>query len=229
MPQNLFNRDYIPYKSFLIDTSAELNFEIANIIDSLCVKLDTKSVFSSIIRALDKKMGHNRDVEDYLDSLIRDIGFFIECVDDYLLALAPLLSRNKCDPEFVDTELDCIQTKHKNSKEDFAKHKQAYQETWSSKGSTDLAEWRNDLEYQYGNYCVLSHLCLDFIGEIMGNPSIFKKMKKYRVEDIRKISYHYLDNCAHHLCIQLNQILSLREHQKKTGIRGRFKKFIFRV
>lgn len=210
MPQNVFDGNMVLLDVSQQGISQELNIEIAKIINFLYKRIEPSSTFASIVGVLDTKRSRVTTTDEYLDSLIRNLGFFIECIDEYLAALSTALRNNQSNAESFVARINEVQAKHKNSDSDFLKHKKAYSQTFSSSNVADSAKKRNELEYSYGFYNVFNSQCLDLISIIMSNPDIFGRLRKYKSEDVHKLCKTYLHACTGHICTHLSHLLSLR-------------------
>lgn len=174
-------------------------------------RVEPSSTFASIVGVLDTKRSRVSTTEQYLDSLIRNIGFFIECIDDYLAELSTALRNNQSNADSFVARINAVQSKHQNSSSDFDKHKNAYRQTFANSGVTDSAQKRNELEYSYGFYNVFNSQCLDLVSIIMSNQDIFGKLREFKSDDVRKLCKTYLHACTGHICNHLSHLLSLRE------------------
>ena len=170
--------------------SEELNSEVAQYINFFFKQTDAENTLPQYHELLRNKKSRNPRREDYLDSLLVNVAYFIETVDSYVAALQDSLKNNTQDKDYTVKRMKAANDRFRNINSHLAKYRA------SAPSDADSAE------YNYIFYAVYQKICQIAITSLFDNPGIFQSFRSYDTNHVGQLFKDYLYACTRHLLAQ---------------------------
>ena len=170
--------------------SDELNIRVARCVTEYFKRIDINTAEASCTTILKQKRLRAADLDQYHYSLLKNVAYYIETVDHYVIELQSCLSRNDANVQVFDEKIGSINQRFKNSSDHIGKY------------AKDTPSDTNDREYAYLFYTVYHEACLNSVFTLIQDASFFIEFSKSSRADIGRLLKDYLYNYTLHLLAQ---------------------------